>query len=366
MTGTSGDGADAALTEITGRAPDLRVRLIAHHHVPYDPAVRAALFELRDRGQFTFAKLAHLGRAITLSCASAVRNVLRDAKITAPELTAVAAHGQTLYHEPPDTIQWLDPALLAAEVGSAVVSDFRRADLAAGGQGAPLVPFADYLLFRDARINRVALNLGGIANITVLPAGCTPEQVVAFDTGPGNCLSDWVCRTFGSSGAMYDADGAGASQGTVVQSIASAFLAEAYFTAPAPKSTDGPQMIEMFRDRIAEQPDRPPLNDLLATTTYLAAECVHRAVAAQPTPTDELIVSGGGLHNRTMVGWIKKLLPASVRFRTVDEFGIAPSAKEALAFALLAAATLDRVPSNLPSVTGAKRAVILGSITPRP
>src|SRR4051812_25250675 len=192
MSGTSGDGVDVAITRINGRGLEMSAQLVHHHHVAFDPSIRTTLFAIRDTQQLKLSDLARLGREISLTYARAVNESLAAANLRADELSAVAAHGQTLYHDPPNTIQWFDPSLVAAEVGCMVVSDFRRADLAAGGQGAPLVPFADFILFRHPTKNRVLLNTGGIANITYLKAGGTIDEVIAFDTGPGNCISDYL------------------------------------------------------------------------------------------------------------------------------------------------------------------------------
>ncbi len=217
MSGTSGDGVDIAIVRITGEGLEMSARLLHHHHVPFDATIRDTLFAIRETQQLRLSDLAKLGRDISLIYARAVNEALLAANLRADDLSAIAAHGQTLYHDPPNTIQWFDPALVAAEVGCAVVSDFRRADCAAGGQGAPLVPFADYILFRDATKNRVLLNIGGIANITYIPAGASIDKIVAFDTGPGNCISDWICRMKGPFGLSWDVDGAGASRGRVLQ-----------------------------------------------------------------------------------------------------------------------------------------------------
>src|SRR5688500_10045138 len=224
MSGTSADGVDVAICAIDGRGYDMTARLVVHHHRPYNAELRRQIFAFRSGGagsvsQDTLRALADLGREISLTYAAAVNEALAAAHLEAKNLAAVAAHGQTLFHDPPNTIQWLDPALLAAEVGCAVVSDFRRADLAAGGQGAPLVPFADFILFRDATKNRVLLNIGGIANVTYLPAGATIDQVIAFDTGPGNCLSDQFIRNDTSGAMTFDAGGARALRGHVDEEL---------------------------------------------------------------------------------------------------------------------------------------------------
>jgi anhydro-N-acetylmuramic acid kinase len=243
------------------------------------------------------------------------------------------------------------------------VSDFRRADCAAGGQGAPLVPFADYVLFRDAKKNRVLLNLGGIANLTWLPAGARPEQVIAFDTGPSNCISDWICRTRRPFGLSYDADGAGAARGRVIHPAVDQFMTDAYFAQAPPKSTDGPAMIAIF-ERATKGAHRE-LSDLLATAVHITAVSVAQAIRNLPTRPDEVLASGGGTLNQAMISGLRALLDP-IPFRLVDEVGVSGASKEALAFALLAAATLEGEPSNVPSVTGAKRRVVLGSITPKP
>jgi anhydro-N-acetylmuramic acid kinase len=372
MSGTSADGVDIAIVAIDGRGYDMTARLIVHHHRPYNAELRRQIFAFRSGeagsvSHSTLRELAQLGREISLTYAAAVNEALAAAHLESKNLAAVAAHGQTLFHEPPNTIQWLDPALLAAEVGCAVVSDFRRADLAAGGQGAPLVPFADYILFRDPTKNRVLLNLGGIANITWLPAGATPDQVIAFDTGPGNCISDWLMRQLNPAGSPFDTAGEMATRGSPIPKIARAFVADGFFSKPPPKSTDGPQMIHIFERAMGHLADHPP-EDLLATASMLVGATLRLGIG-QFDPAHKvqksLIISGGGTKNAAMMRWIELEQPKDQIF-TVDHLGVPSDAKEAIAFALLGAATLDGMPSNVPSVTGAKRPVVLGSITPPP
>ena len=204
MSGTSADGVDVAAVAVAGRGLGMTAKYLHHVERPYDAALRRRIFAVRESGAARLDELANLGRDITLAYAAATRDLLRELSLPASKVSAVAAHGQTLYHAPPNTIQWLDPSLLAAETGLAVVSDFRRADCAAGGQGAPLVPFADWILFRHATKTRVILNLGGIANLTYLPAGGGIKEVIAFDTGPGCCVSDWLMRTNDPAGPGYD------------------------------------------------------------------------------------------------------------------------------------------------------------------
>jgi anhydro-N-acetylmuramic acid kinase len=369
MSGTSADGVDVALVAIAGRGVEMTARLLHHHHRPYEPGLRQAIFHVRESGVAGLAVLATLGRQISLAYSRAIRDALAAASLRPPDLACVAAHGQTLYHAPPDTIQWLDPALVAAEVGCAVVSDFRRADCAAGGQGAPLVPFADYVLFRHATKNRVLLNIGGIANLTWLPAGAGLDRVVAFDTGPGNCVCDYLMRQYGPPGpgleVGYDIGGAVAAKGIAVPALVKAVLADAYFVQPPPKSTDGPAMIAIASDVYKDAGRRFPFENLMRTACRVTADAIKRGLDWLPGQPDEVIVSGGGAKNPVLMEEVREAVaPATVL--TTDDLGVSGASKEALAFAVLAAATLDGVPSNVPSATGARRAVVLGSITPKP
>jgi anhydro-N-acetylmuramic acid kinase len=366
MSGTSTDGVDVALVRIEGHGLEMAATLLRHAHHPYPDALRRSIFGVRGEGRVALATLADVGREITLAYANAVSNLLTDARFPLADVAAIAAHGQTLYHAPPVTIQWFDPSLLAYGTGCAVVSDFRRADCAAGGQGAPLVPFADYLLFRHATKSRVLLNIGGIANLTYIPTGASIDKLIAFDTGPGNCISDWVCREYEPAGSGWDADGAGASRGKVIRDAADRFLSHPYFASPPPKSTDGPAMIDAFVQSIG--PTQAAMDDLLATAAYVTAATIAGAASklvASSEPAPDWIVSGGGTRNTSIMAGLRSVLGPATSIRTTSELGILSDAKEAMAFALLGAATLDGFPSNVPNVTGAKRAVILGSITPR-
>lgn len=372
MSGTSADGVDVAITAVSGRGLDMSARLLRHHHLPYDAELRKSIFAVRQEPSVRLIDLANLGRNISLSYARAVNEALAVSRLGANDVAAVAAHGQTLFHDPPNTIQWLDPGLIAAETNIPVVSDFRRADCAAGGQGAPLVPFADYLLFRHPTQNRVLLNIGGIANLTYIPAGAGIDRIIAFDTGPGNCISDDLCRRHDPQGSGFDAEGQRAARGDSRHDIVrSHYLQSPYFTRRPPKSTDTAEMISVFeslplstqphlgvRDRGGEK----DLDDQLARAALLTALSITNAINDfLPAPIDEVIVSGGGTRNRAIMRHLRilNLIP-------ITRFGLTSESKEAVAFALLAAATLDGVPSNVPLCTGAKRGVVLGSITPKP
>jgi anhydro-N-acetylmuramic acid kinase len=367
MSGTSADGVDVAVVHVTGAGPDMSARLIHHHARPYPRALKSQIFTLRSSGVTPLNDLARLARSISLEYAQAVNDCLTAAGLRPDDLTAVAVHGQTLFHDPPDTIQWLDPALLAAQTHCTVVSDFRRADCAAGGQGAPLVPFADYVLFRHPSRNRVLLNIGGIANLTFIPAAANIDQLIAFDTGPGNCISDHLCRTNEPTGPGYDPAGARASQGQPLQPAVGRFLESDYVQAPPPKSTDGPAMITLFHQVIDSVATNAKLDDLLATAALITGNTILRALTTLPAPVHEIFITGGGTENHAIMHPLRSLLTASnITLLDPRQLGVPSQAKEALAFALLAAATLDNLPSNVPSCTGATRQIVLGSITPKP
>ena len=363
MSGTSADGIDCALVRAEGCGPGMSASLLCHRHHPYSLDLRKRIYALRGSGSIELAGMALLGHDISLAYADSVRDLLNAANVRSEQICAVAAHGQTLFHQPPLTIQWLDPSLLAYQTDCVVVSDFRRADCAAGGQGAPLVPFADFLLFRHSALSRIILNIGGIANVTCIPAGASIQQVVAFDTGPGNCVSDWLCRRFEPDGPGFDEGGSRAKRGVVNDSMLSQLLASSYFTQPPPKSTDGPAMIQLFEKAMARNPAEL-FENLLQTSCALTVSTILGGIASISLEWDELIVSGGGANNRAIMEGLRRA--AGRKLITTDALGVPTAAREAMAFALLGAATLDGEPSNLPAVTGAGRAVVLGSITPRP
>jgi len=365
MSGTSADGVDVAIVRVEGTGIDLSACVAHHHHRSYPPALRQEIFQVKAAGAATLPVLAELTREISLIYATAVNEALVYARMTSHDLAAVAAHGQTLYHAPPLTMQALDPSLLAAEVGCAVISDFRRADCAAGGQGAPLVPWADYVLFRHPQKNRVLVNLGGIANFTFLPAARGIENVLAFDTGPGNCISDWLMREFMEGSCGMDDGGTRAGRGEVIHLALEQTLRHPYFAQRPPKSTDGPAMIEAFEAAFERSLDEYPLEDLLATACCVTARSLAGALAALPGRVDEMILSGGGTRNSAIMNHLKQALP-HVTMLGSEDLGIKSEAKEALAFALLGAATLDGTPGNVIGATGARRGVVLGSITQRP
>ncbi|MCU1330174.1 MAG: hypothetical protein JWN34_5544 [Bryobacterales bacterium] len=354
MSGTSLDGIDVAVVDVTAKS----VKTIAHGTTPWARGVRERILEFSNAA-CTTAQISRLNFELAEQYAKAVRRLGSDLGI---EL--VGCHGQTVYHEgggkQPNTLQLGDAGVLAERLGIPVVSNFRTRDVAAGGQGAPLVPFVDYLLLRSRSKNRVALNIGGIANVTILPADSPPEGVIAFDTGPGNMVIDQLVRLHSSGKRGYDKGGVIAKSGTVDKMLLSRLLRGRYFRTAPPKSAGREQYGAEFVSTLVESGTALP--HLIATATAFTAASIAAAVERFAPNTEELIAAGGGVHNRTFMEMLATHLP-SVRLTTTAEFGIDPDAKEAVAFAILAWRTWHRKPGNLPSATGARHPVVLGSIT---
>lgn len=363
MSGTSADGVDVAIITLHAVPDPSPLTLLHHEHLPYPAELRKRIFDIRSNGAVKLADFARLASDIAEAYATAVLSALRSSDLRADQIEAIAAHGQTLFHAPPLTLQWIDPALLAYRTNIAVVSDFRRADCAAGGQGAPLVPYADYILFRHATRNRILLNIGGIANLTAIPAGADSTQVTALDTGPGNCISDYLMRKYFN--ADFDADGQSASRGTANDRLVRAVIEAPAWCESAFKTTDVPQMLQAWEQGVAACGGQSSPHDLLASACTLTVDTIACAIETTGMQEIELIASGGGTRNATMMHMLGERLP-DCQIIVSDQLGIPSEAKEAVAFALLGAATLDNQPGNVPSATGARRAVVLGSITPKP
>lgn len=372
MSGTSLDGVDVAFAEIDVRnadpqRPQFAVRLVATGERPYPPDVRERVRALREGRPVPIADVCRLHSELGEIYAEAVLQVAAENAIALADVAAVGLHGQTVWHSPPSsgatmpaTLQLGQPAILAERLGVRIVSDFRARDIAAGGEGAPLVPFADYVLLASLDETRVMLNLGGIANVTYLPAGGKLSDMLAFDTGPGNLVIDGVLGAL--TGDSYDCDGQLAAQGRPDAALLSELLAHPYFTLLPPKSTGAELFSQAYVADLLWRGARLSPADLAATVTQLTVDSVARAIRAfLPQAPVCLIVGGGGAHNKTLITRLAQALPG-VRLTTHDEFGIPADAKEALAFALLAAATLNGIPSNVPSATGARGPRLLGAV----
>jgi anhydro-N-acetylmuramic acid kinase len=343
MSGTSLDGIDVAIVEIAGR----RIETVGFQSTPYSAKTRAAILAVSDSATHTSA-ISRLNFELGELYARAVQRAVR--RFGAVKL--IGGHGQTIYHEGrSNTLQIGEAAVVAERTGVPVVSNFRARDIAAGGQGAPLVPYVDYLLFRHRTRTRVALNIGGIANITVIPAGASRDEVVAFDTGPGNMAIDALAPPFDRGGRI-------AARGRVNAALLDKLMADPYYKRKPPKSAGREQYGAAFVARLKET--KLPIEDLVTTATVLTAATIAHAVT--PFCPADLIVSGGGVHNPQIMGHLAGFLP-EVTLSTSTDHGIDADAKEAIAFAVLAYETWRGRPANLPSATGATRSVVLGDVT---
>jgi anhydro-N-acetylmuramic acid kinase len=345
MSGTSLDGIDVAIVDIKGK----KIRTVAHSTTPYKSAIRARLLDV-PLAVSAAGDLSRLNFELGEQYAKAVSTTCKRHKIPVESIDLIGCHGQTIYHEGgKNTLQIGEAAVIAERLRIPVVSDFRTRDIAAGGQGAPLVPFVDSLLFSSTKRKRVALNIGGIANITVLRSG------IAFDTGPGNMVIDQLVTP-----KRFDRDGAIAASGRVNRPLLNSLLRDPYYKTKPPKTAGREQYGAPFVERLRAA--NLPLEDLVATATALTAATIASAVTRFAPGTQELIASGGGTHNPQIMAQIAAFLP-NCRITTTAEFGIDPDAKEAIAFAILAYRTWKHQTGNLPSATGARRAVILGKVT---
>jgi anhydro-N-acetylmuramic acid kinase len=358
MSGTSLDGIDVAVVDIARG----KFRLVAKDTTPYSADVRQRILNVSD-AQAHVGKIARLSFELAELYAAAVHDLCRKHEVPLKTIGLIGCHGQTVFHEGGVcTLQLGEGAVLAERTGIPVVSDFRPADIAAGGQGAPLVPYVDYLLFRHARRGRVALNLGGIANITAIPPGGEPEDVVAFDTGPANMLIDALVAEYTRGEKTFDVDGELAARGHLNQRLLDHLASDPYYTQPPPKSAGREQYGRQLIGRLLMT--GVPLLDLIATATALTATTVAIAIDLFVRPRmriHELIVSGGGAHNPQIMAYLAGFV-RDVAVVTSQDFGVDVDAKEAIAFAVLAHETWHGRPGNLPSATGAKRPVVLGKI----
>ena len=377
MSGTSADAVDVAICRIGGDADaEPKLRLTGHRQFPYSRAMRTAVLAAMDSKATSTAELSRLHWRLGSFYAECVECTAEDLK---SRVALVGCHGQTVYHQAQAelylraavrcTWQIGEAALIAERMRCPVISDFRPADLAAGGQAAPLVPMLDWTLFRSARIGRVLQNLGGIANLTTLPKGCTADHVLAFDTGPANMLIDGTMRRL--FGKQFDRGGAVAGRGRVLPAVLQRYLALPYFSVPPPKSCGREQFGDAFCDRFVADCRRSGAKnaDVVATATALTSASILQAYEHFVRPHTgsgrmEYLVAGGGAKNVTLMRWLEEgLTPMAVRVRPIEELGMAVEAKEAAAFALLAWLTWQRRPGNLPAATGATRPVVLGKVS---
>ena len=368
MSGTSADGVDVAIVDLDGRKTDL----LAFATFPYPAAVRRKLFELFEVRAAGLAELGRLNVVVGELFASALIRLADEAGLAIESIDLIGSHGQTVCHDPAggrvgrykvgSTLQIGEPCVIAERTGITTVADFRPRDMAAGGQGAPLVPYADYLLFADKRTGRAIQNIGGIANVTYRPAGGRGEAIVAFDTGPGNMVIDHVVRTVSGGRRRYDAGGRMAAKGRVNRKLLARLMDHRFLRRRPPKSTGREEFGADFAAGVCRW--ALPPTDLIATVTAFTARSIALSYRRfLPQPVDEVILCGGGARNETLVDMLRQEL-SGTKVLLSDQLGISADAKEAVSFAILARQTIRGLAGNVRTATGADRAVVLGKIVP--
>jgi len=377
MSGTSADGIDVALARISGAPPKVKAKLLGNTPVKLPAALRMEILRVAEQQPITAGALSQLNFRLGELLASAVLTACRHFEMSPSKIDLLGSHGQTIFHEgrpipyfgspTASTLQIGEPSVIAALTGITTVGDFRPADIALGGQGAPLVPYADYLLYRHEKLGRVSLNLGGIANVTVLPRAAEPQQVLAFDTGPANMLIDALVSHFTRGGQRFDKNARLALEGRSFPALLDAFMTDPYLKLAPPKSTGREYYGHAYLKKILAlgRHHRAKPNDLIRAATIFTAlsvvDALNRFVLPK-TKIQQLVVSGGGTHNPLILAQLSAALPG-IEVLPSSRLGIPEDAKEAFAFALLAYETFHQRPSNLPSATGARGPAILGKIS---
>lgn len=366
MSGTSLDGVDAALVEITGMNEDTKVKLIHFTSLEIPKDINGKIRSSFSLELSNSALISSLNVELGHLFADAAIKVSQEAGISLEEVEFIASHGQTIYHIPEkteeyqaSTLQIGEAAVIAEKTGCTVVSDFRPRDMVVGGQGAPIVPYSEFILYRDTYRTRLLQNIGGIGNVTVIPPNAKIDDLVAFDTGPGNMVINELCQHFYNE--PYDKDGQHAKEGTVNEALLDEWMNHPYISRKPPKTTGREEFGSQF---VAEYLEKYPLspNDWLATATMFTAKSIAENVKPYVSEETDLIIGGGGSYNPTLVEMIAASLP-EVNVIRQEDLGYSSDAKEAVAMVILGNQTLHKQPSNVPSATGASKPVILGNIT---
>jgi anhydro-N-acetylmuramic acid kinase len=375
MSGTSADGIDAVVARIAGTGRSLRARVVAHIHTPFSPVLRQRILKVCLHG--TVAEICELNFVLGEHFARAALAAIRKARLRPQHITAIGSHGQTIHHLPntktPSTLQIGEPAIIAERTSITTIADFRVRDMAASGQGAPLVPYTDWAVFTDAVRPRIVQNIGGIANLTFLPPNARLSDVLAFDTGPGNMILDAAVAALSRGRKSFDKDGRWAASGKVSEKLLTEMMSHPYLKRRPPKTTGREEFGEMFLRPVLSAARRLRLSeaDIIATITAFTAVTIsdhyRRFVFPRLRPAQlsklDIILGGGGAKNPTLRRMLSERVGCG-QLLTHEDFGIANSAKEALAFAILAHETLHNRPNNVPSATGARKPVVLGTIAP--
>lgn len=374
MSGTSGDGVDAALVDIRGSGHALKVKPLAFVSCPYPTDLQQLVLAVSARG--TVSEICHLNAVLGEWFAKAAARVIKQAGLEPAKIDLIGSHGQTIHHLPNavdepgvgavrSTLQIAEPAIIAERTGIATVANFRPRDMAAGGQGAPLTPYVHYVLLRDKKRSRLVVNLGGISNVTYLPAGKGLDAILAFDTGPGNMVMDGLIRRLTKGRETMDRGGKLAAKGKVAIGLLAKLLSHPYLKRNPPKSTGREEFGDAFAEQIlaAQKAHRLKSEDVLATCSLFTAITLGSARRWLGGPVDEVLVGGGGVRNRTLMSNLSSVF-SPVPVRTFEAAGWQSKAFEAVAFAVLAYQTVHGECANVPSVTGATHPVVLGTIVP--
>ncbi|WP_054957521.1 anhydro-N-acetylmuramic acid kinase [Paenibacillus dakarensis] len=376
MSGTSLDGIDAAVVRITGSGLKSEVDLLHYNHTPYDVQVREKLKDLCSLEHSSSAAICSMNAYLGSLFADAAIRAVQEASLSMDDIHFISSHGQTIWHIPegeagepysiPSTLQIGDISVIAKNTGAMVVGDFRPADMAVGGQGAPLVPYGDFILFRHESKGRVLQNIGGIGNCSVIKGGAAAEDVYAFDTGPGNMIIDEVIFALSEGRLTYDEGGQWAAQGKADQILLAEMMSHPYFTTTPPKSTGRELFGKAYAAWFMAAAEARHLSDadIIATATAFTARTIVDSYEKYVFPVceiQEVIVSGGGAHNNELMRMIAEMLPDQ-RIMTSAQLGFNDDAKEAVIFALLGNDFMHGIPNNLPSATGARRPVVMGKL----
>ncbi|MHC4534900.1 MAG: anhydro-N-acetylmuramic acid kinase [Planctomycetota bacterium] len=372
MSGTSLDGVDVGVVDITKQ----KVNLLVFDVYPYPDALRSEILSLCNIESARLDNVCHYNFVLGEIFADAIIKLCSQSDISLNSIDLIGSHGQTIYHNPRgkryskktirSTLQIGEPSVIAHRTGITTVADFRPRDMAAGGEGAPLAPYADYILFGRNRSSRAVQNIGGIANVTFLPRGCKKDEIIAFDTGPGNMVIDGLVRLTSDGRRRFDSNGKMADRGTVNKKLLNEMLRHSFLKQPPPKSTGREEFGTSFAKKIYKQAAEKGItdSDLVATVTAFTAKSIAQAYRKfLPALPEEVILCGGGSRNNTLVEMLRRELP-DTKMLSTDDFGISVDAKEAVSFAVLAWATIKGLTNNVPGVTGAERPVIMGKIIP--
>jgi anhydro-N-acetylmuramic acid kinase len=380
MSGTSADAIDVALAKIFGAPPHLSAQLLNHTSINFPQAIRKEILRVAEQQPISAGELSQLNFCLGEVFAEAALTSCKRFHIATKKVALIGSHGQTIFHQgkpvpclgrpTASTLQIGEASIIAAHTGITTIADFRPADIALGGQGAPLVPYADYLLYRHAKLGRVSLNLGGIANITVLPANAKPSQVFAFDTGPANILIDALVQHFTHGRHRYDKNATLSQSGRALPSLVDELMKDPYLKLRPPKSTGREYYGRAYVKNLLSAGRRhhaKPADLIRAATIFTAlsiVDALHRFVVPKHK-IHQLIVSGGGARNPLVIAQLAAALP-QMEIVPSAQLGVPEEAKEAFAFALMAYETFHQRPANLPSATGAQGPAILGKISYAP